>query len=313
MLIVKPHRGKIAKAALMLPNIAYLAARLRRSWGRPRNLRFYEAQTEPFLYRSRFGLTFELHPNQYIDREIAVEGLYEDRVLAFIGSLLPKHAVALDVGSNIGNHALYLSKLCLAVHCFEPNPRALQRLKRNIQLNDITNVTIHPFGVGDTNKAAQFYDNVDGNLGGSSFVEAQGSAHGAFNVVELSIRNGDEAVKELELSRCDIIKVDVEGMEEAVFKGLQQTISRFRPLITFEFLGNRLGAEELARIASLLPDYDLLEPCFSPPNASIWHRTKWTLTNGTKATLVPIGIPEPRWYENILAVPDERRSLIDAS
>ena len=41
-------------------------------------------------------------------------------------------------------------------------------------------------------------------------------------------------IDELQLTRCDLIKADVEGMEEEVLRGATRTIERFRPVLYLE-------------------------------------------------------------------------------
>ena len=45
----------------------------------------------------------------------------------------------------------------------------------------------------------------------------------------------DSFVRENKLTRCDLIKIDVEGFEVSVFAGMKETIERFNPKIIFEF------------------------------------------------------------------------------
>jgi FkbM family methyltransferase len=240
---------------------------------------------------------FELEPNQFVDRQIVAHGLFEDRFLEFVAILLTPESVVVDVGANIGSHALYLARKCRSVHCFEPNPSALRRLRRNIELNGATNVTVHPFALGRRNETAPFYENTSDNLARSGFVERTGRR------IDLPIRQADEAISELKLIRLDLIKIDVEGMEESVFRGLQQTIARYRPLIDFEFLGQWRGQSQFDAITRLLPGYRIVEPRFSPSEGSIFERAAWNVRHRGRAELIPIDTPENRPYENLLALP----------
>lgn len=284
----------------MLAGLRYLSRRaFRRHWSGPRDLRRYESETGPHLYKSPFGVTFELEPDQTIDRAIVFHGLYEDRILEFIGSLLDPESVVLDVGANIGNHALFLARRCSAVHCFEPNPRALERLKKNIALNHATNIAVHEFGLGDKNETARFYDNISGNLGASGFAKADGKSR----VLELPLRSADEAISELGLHRVDLIKMDVEGMEERVLSALHQTLHAHHPLLSFEFHGDTKSQLDFERIRELLSGYRIFEPRFSPENAGLFTRSMWNVRTCGVPELVPIDHPERRLYENLLAFP----------
>jgi FkbM family methyltransferase len=282
--------------------VRYLAARaLQRRIIGPRELRKFDAQSGPVLHRSPFGLTFELIPGEYVDRNIVFDGIYEARFLAWAASQLTSDSVVLDIGANIGNHALYLSKHCAVVHCFDPNPRALKRLRRNIALNDIKNIVVHSFGLGDKDEIGIFYDNIGTNLGCGSFVAPQGETQ----EIQLPLRNAADAVSELNLERIDLIKMDVEHMEEVVLRALTPVLKRYKPMIAFEFDATTKTAADFERIREILYGFDLFEPVFSPAAGGILERLKWNLRNAGTPDLVPISVIEPRTYENVIARPSE--------
>jgi hypothetical protein len=52
--------------------------------------------------------------------------------------------------------------------------------------------------------------------------------------VELEIKNGDDFLDQIEFGRIDLLKVDVEGFEPYVFRGLQNRIMNDRPVILTE-------------------------------------------------------------------------------
>jgi FkbM family methyltransferase len=166
--------------------------------------------------------------------------------------LVPSGGTVVDIGANIGNHALFLSRKAGVVHCFEPNPRAYQRLERNIALNDISNIIVHQHGIGSENAVRHFHDESDGNLGMSRY-----SPDGE---LELEVRRGDDVIS---LDRVDLIKIDVEGMEADVLCGLRRSIRKYRPVVVFEYNGG-----DWQTIVESLPGYSISEPVFAPLNPS---------------------------------------------
>jgi hypothetical protein len=100
-----------------------------------------------------------LYPAQYIDERIYVDGIYEQRFLDFLRRRIKSGGVMLDVGANIGNHALYLRDLFNEVHCFEPSPRVTDRLDENIGLNGATNVRLHRLALGASDVMTPFSSN----------------------------------------------------------------------------------------------------------------------------------------------------------
>ena len=268
----------------------------------------YDRRSSPFLYRSSDGLIFSLDPHETVDRHIAVDGIYERRFLTFAKKVLPPGAVMLDVGANIGNHALFLKDVCSEIHCFEPNPRAIERLERNIRLNAAKNVHVHGHGLGSSNRQQPFHDNVTGNLGGSRFVGDQPLPAEGQTGTRLPIRHADEAISALQLPRIDFIKVDVEGFEPEVFDGLRATIATFRPVIAFEHHAKEVDNSVYREILDNMPGYRVFELTFAPIGSGLLARTLWHFSHRGEPQLTPVEQPDLRSYENLIAVPQERVS-----
>lgn len=285
----------------MLRGLRHLANRaLMQAFVEPRRLRCYDAQTEAFLHRTTGGLTFELLPGQFIDRFIAVEGIFERRFLEYVRSILPKDAVMLDIGANIGNHSLFLADRCKVIHCFEPNPGTADRLRRNIRHNRLEGkIKVHQFGLGDKEETLTYHENVSGNLGASGFAQGKDLPEG-FRVRSLEVREAGAAIGALGLEAIDYIKVDVEGMEEAVLTSLRSVISKYKPVVSFEHHETQVEAGTFDRIRTLFPGYRLFEPTFAPPTGKVM----WNLRHNGGPVLTEVVEPEPRSYENILAIPN---------
>ena len=259
--------------------------------------------TKPFVHTTDDGLRFMIDPAQYIDKLIFIEGLYEKRFLSFIRALLPKEGVILDVGANTGNHAIYLSKGSSRVHCFEPNPEAYERLVENIELNGIKNIQCHQLGLGNEDGIASFQVNLDGNLGNSGYVSDTKAQPKNTKIIKLPIKRGDEYIEQLGLETIHFIKIDVEGLEPMTLEGLRKTIAKHRPVVAFEFHGQHAKDGDFPSIRSSLPGYLFTEICFAPENDSLLGKLRWWLRHGKAPELHQIEVPEPRTYENIIAIP----------
>lgn len=195
-------------------------------------------------------------PRELIGREVALTGVYEGDILdAAFDNLLSDHAArfmkttCLDIGANIGNHTCYFSRRFKSVFAFEPNPVCFNLLKCNINLN-AQNASAYEFGLSDRDAKLKFFENQT-NLGGSGFAghdEPVGTTRSDKTVVEkyLSVRKGDEFIGE-NLNGCEIsfIKVDVEGHELPVLKGLQNNLIKFRPILAVEMYSSRQDGREL--------------------------------------------------------------------
>jgi len=138
-----------------------------------------------------------------------------------------KGGVFVDVGSNVGNHALYAAKILDArkVIAFEPNPVALRILEFNIVANGLRDrVVVHDVGLSDKSGWASFSTLNDNNLGATRLSPHAGSD--GFRLVR-----GDDL---LAGEKVDFIKIDTEGLEMQVLEGLADTLRVSRPTMFIE-------------------------------------------------------------------------------
>lgn len=148
-----------------------------------------------------------------------------------------RHAdVVLDVGANVGLFALMAT--CFAphadVHAFEPLPRLAARVERNALLNSPRMMQVHPVAVGAASGSAKLHD-PGGSIPFSSsllsdFLEQDTEA------IDVDVVSIDEFVSAHGLGRIGAAKIDVEGFESEVLRGMRETIARDRPTILFEYL-----------------------------------------------------------------------------
>jgi FkbM family methyltransferase len=267
----------------------------------PRRAKSWLTRHEPFVHTTPRGLRFELHPREWIDGFIYRDGIYERRFLDLIRAYFRRYpgSVALDVGSNIGNHACFLHDCFTQIHCFDPNPVVIARLQRNLELNGIGNIIVNSIGLSDSDAELQFHINLDGAIGNSHFTDAPDE-----KTVPLKVTAGDNYVTSAKLARIDFIKVDVEGHEIKAFIGLRETIAAHRPIIAFEHHGGQVPLATFTAIAATMPDYIFVEAHHAEPDLSPLQKLRWHAARRGRPILERITTPEPRTYENILALPD---------
>lgn len=180
--------------------------------------------------------------NDHIGGAIITYGQYEKQYLEMTRQVLIeltgnegfKDGTCLDVGANIGNHALFYSTIFKRVIAFEPNPIAYKLLEANVLKNRIANIRICTTALG-SKKEKKVLSVCHENLGMSSLMQETKSDHPSFNL-EIEINVGDDFIKEIvdEQSEISFIKLDVEGFEAEALEGLRQTILKYRPIISVE-------------------------------------------------------------------------------
>lgn len=138
---------------------------------------------------------------------------------------------SLDVGGHIGTMAYRMSKCFKHVHCFEP---AFYEWTRK-NTDDLENVTVYPYGLGNEEKEEKLYVMKD-KIGGSSIVATdKRRAKWITDDTErrpISIKTIDS----YEFTDLDFIKIDVESYEWFVLDGAKETLRRESPMIMIEFL-----------------------------------------------------------------------------
>lgn len=170
------------------------------------------SQTSLFLYYNVFDhLTF------LFNKEIK----YEINILKNIEAYISDSCLIYDIGSNVGQYALSLSSLTgykSKIVCFEPDIMAYSFLNFNININSLFNVSTYNIGVGEVNSSTIYYkDSKTGSRKGSFIKDFVGNNFkGETQSVE--VKNLDTLF--LSLGIPDFIKIDVEGYEIELLKGL---------------------------------------------------------------------------------------------
>jgi FkbM family methyltransferase len=171
-----------------------------------------------------------------------------------LDSLVSQGDWVIDVGANIGHYTLKLSSLVGSegrVLAFEPVPRTFELLASNCAMGGYRNVTLMNVAassaIGIVSMAVPEWP-----AGVRNFYRAHVSEHGAgensYQVMAIPIDS-------LELPRrISFVKIDAEGHELEVVRGMTRLVVRDRPIIIAE--GSRATAylEGLGYSAERLPD-----------------------------------------------------------
>lgn len=149
---------------------------------------------------------------------------YEYFVFKSWGDLFPKNGLILDIGANIGNHALQFKHYLpnSEIWCFEPYFENFNLLRQNIkQFNDVKAFNV---GVGSTTSVVTFSDDHSGNSG---IVKIVPNGNNTNMVIRLDDIKFDG-------KKISLIKLDVEGHEYSVIEGAVNTIKTHKPMIWIE-------------------------------------------------------------------------------
>ncbi len=151
--------------------------------------------------------------------------------LRYIQNFVGKGDVFIDVGANIGLFTIKVAGQAARVVAVEPGTDARGQLEANIALNGFTNVTVVPKALSDTEGTAVLHHNPVGD-DPQAFSLIDDGNHGGGEEVQLTTL--DAVVRSLGLTRVDCIKMDVEGAEDMVLAGGQETLNTYHPVVIFE-------------------------------------------------------------------------------
>ena len=164
-----------------------------------------------------------LEKDSAISNALPLLGIVEPTTTEFFKKNIKEGDVVVDIGANIGYYTLLFSKKVGKtgkVFAFEPDPRNIPVLKKNVEANGCSNVTIVEKAVCDSNEGVIFY------LGGISDCSSI-CPRGPGNEKEVHVESTTlDRYFEKTLEKISLIKMDTEGAEAFVFKGMQELVRK---------------------------------------------------------------------------------------
>ena len=130
-----------------------------------------------------------------------------------------KNKQVVDIGANIGDTAVYFSKIKEAkkVIAFEPYPYAFNLAKKNVSINKLKNVVLRNQGVGDKNKFVFIK---------ADFINTGGSDLKIFNKGKrIQIVTLEDIVKKYNIKE-GVLKMDCEGCEYSIILNADNAVLR---------------------------------------------------------------------------------------
>jgi FkbM family methyltransferase len=183
-----------------------------------------------------FQLSLRFKTADVMGRHIYKYGVYEEQITRFLlaNLSLGRGDIFLDVGANIGWYSLLLARhqpAGVVVHGFEPDPETFALLEGNLRLNQLTGARAWRCALSDSPGSKTLYRYSDKNTGRNSLLPINSAGQ-----VEIESLRLDEFVRRegLETARIRFLKIDVEGYECAVLRGMGGLLPQV-PLILSEY------------------------------------------------------------------------------
>lgn len=169
------------------------------------------------------GVRMAVSPQDNLGHHLFYYGVYEPVQRGLWEQLLAQgeKSIVLDVGANTGYYSLLAAarRNVARVVCFEPNPMVTPILRYNVQANSAlaSKVTIVEAAAGDVDGIVSFHRNrAEHNFGlGSLRARTDDDV-----TVDVPMVRLDRHLPSMSIERVDLVKIDVEGAELAVLRGL---------------------------------------------------------------------------------------------
>lgn len=279
------HLRRVTKLAYKYRGFARLAETIRK---------FYSRSQKVFLLNDfDDSLFFYCRLDEHMGSQIFWRGFYSGEQLKLLNQLLTPDMVFVDVGANHGEFTAFAAKRLKEgqVIAFEPVSSLFQKLKQNVDVNAFSNVKLIPKGLSDKNSIVNIYT--------TEACFEDGTKHEGLHTIYSTLKRSKilETIETISLdffletqniTRIDVIKLDVEGAELAVLRGATKTIRRFKPVILMEV--NEETSQAAGYPARALLDY----------LSEMDYRCELILEDGSTQPILPEQLSD---FQNIAGLP----------
>lgn len=217
------------------------------------------------------GFRMWLTPFEHQQQQLLWYGQYDSHITRYLEESLKPGNTFLDIGANIGYYSLVAGTLdpAIRVIAIEPVQSNFEKLKSHLQKNGIDQANAYHLAVGSVpGKVTLFHAGPENE--GMSALHPPENHTGTQEQVEMIVLDSWEVTKSL--TRIDLVKIDTEGNEIEVLKGMKELIHKYRPRIILE-----CNPETLASFGET--PITLLKEC------EVLGYTILNLTNGSKETI----------------------------
>jgi FkbM family methyltransferase len=190
----------------------------------------------PVVLDLRNGLRYFIRPGT-TDRSVVNEAIILNPYLAPGYLKLPRDAIVVDVGANIGDFSILAAHLCPkgTVYAIEPIKEHVDAILTQTLLNHTENIKIFHLALGDREGWTQIHKN-----GGHS-----SGYWGTGDVESVRVTSLEQLVMENDIVWIDLLKLDCEGAEWDILPAAVSVLPRVKQLC-MEYHNGKLDATWLA-------------------------------------------------------------------
>ena len=246
--------------------------------------KYFFRQGLPLINQWGARIQVDISRADFIPHSLVYGGAWEPKSLALAVNLMNAGGVFLDIGCHFGLYTCTVGKLDgVSCICIEPSPLAFLDLQKNLSLNPQVKARLVHAGVSSKTMIHSF-GNTSAHNSGTARVLANDNSHSEKCLIAcLSLNDVLARIKPQQ--RIRLMKIDVEGHELEVFKGLdwsgpfrpENIITEFDPSLLLHANGS---PEEFLKFFDE-NDYDVLAITGEPfhnslplPEENVWLRSR---------------------------------------
>jgi FkbM family methyltransferase len=218
-------RSKLKMVALSMLSVVPWETRMRH----PRLDRVVDALTPGFsdVVVEKDGLMYQL-----VDHEsLYIVVFHEDWMERYLE--IGEGDVFVDIGAHVGKYTIPASRKASRVIAIEADPENYRTLVHNIGLNDADNVDAVNEAAWNKEETLRFHL---GDFSGHGSLKEGLTDRSYSDTIRVQAEATDAMLRRHEVARVDWVKIDVEGAELEVLRGLEETLSTHRARLVVELM-----------------------------------------------------------------------------
>lgn len=199
---------------------------------------------ENFIVKMKNGIQIKLRTNSTDLQAFANVWLLEEYRRK--GFEIKNDDVIIDIGAHIGLFTTYVSQYCKRgrIFSYEPIKENFELLNENIRSNNLMNVNSNNIAISDKNGIRKIF--LSNDESGHSFY-ANGDKYVEVNTITLN-----EIIEQNDIQKCNFLKLDCEGAEFEILKGLSEKHYDKIEKICLEYHLNSNDSKKLIELKSKL-------------------------------------------------------------
>lgn len=209
--------------------------------------------------KTKEGRVLRMHTNQsnFLTKLVFWYGYENFEYTPIFNALVKKISTFYDIGANIGYYSLLAATTnkSIKVVGFEPAKGPLNYFRKNVLLNNFSQIKVEAVALSDKNGEINFFEisnpkyrYLEYNLAGESNT-AGNVSNRKYTVNQVQTITLDDYAEINHETKIDLIKIDTEGTEHLILNKAEKVLSEMKPIVICETLFGR-NENELESIFS---------------------------------------------------------------